>query len=67
MEKAEKKLRRMNTGRELSLQPDRNKMTVISPQMNEVAQGASLTEGEGLPAGLIICVTANGNGEGPLA
>lgn len=44
-----------------------NKMAVISPQMNEVAQGASLAQGERLPAGLIVCVTADGNGEGPLA
>lgn len=35
------------------------------PQMNEVAQGASMAEG--LPAGLIVCVTADGNREGPLA
>lgn len=34
--------------------------------MNEVAQGASLAQGEGLPAGLIVCVTAGGNREGPL-
>lgn len=40
-------------------------MTANSPQMNEVAQGASMAEG--LPAGLIVCVTADWNREGPLA
>lgn len=39
----------------------------ILPQMNKVAQGANLAQAEGLPAGLIICVTADGNREGPLA
>ena len=40
-------------------------MTANLPQMNEVAQGTSLAEG--LPAGMIVCVTADGNREGPLA
>lgn len=35
--------------------------------MNEVAQGSSLAQGEGFPAGLIVCVTTDGNREGPLA
>lgn len=36
-----------------------------SPQVNEVAQGASVAEG--LPVVLIVYVTADGNREGPLA
>lgn len=43
------------------------KITAISPQVNEVAQGSSLAQGEGFPAGLIVCVTTDGNREGPLA
>lgn len=39
----------------------------MSPQMYEVAQGASMAQSEGLPAGMIVWVTADGNGEGPLA
>lgn len=40
-------------------------MSATSPQMNEVAQGASM--GEGLLADLIDCVAADRNREGPLA
>lgn len=60
-----KKEKTMNKGEEKWLLLDKDKMTITLPQMNEVAQRASL--GEGLPAGLIVCVTADGNREGPLA
>lgn len=42
-------------------------MAAKSPQVNEVAQSASVAGCEGLPAGMIVGVTADGNREGPLA
>lgn len=42
-----------------------DKSSLGSPQMNEVAQRASVAEG--LPAVLIVGVAADGDREGPLA
>lgn len=50
---------------DVPMEVDLPRLRTLEPQVNEVAQGASLAEG--LPAGLIVCVTADGNGEGPLA
>lgn len=50
---------------DVPMEVDLPRLRTLEPQMNEVAQGASLTKG--LLAGLIVCVTADGNREGPLA
>lgn len=53
------------TRRVSSFKLKRDKMAARLPQMNEVAQGASV--GQGLPAHLVDCVAAHRNREGPLA
>lgn len=50
---------------DVPVEVDLPRLRTLEPQMNEVAQGASVAKG--LPAGLIVCVTTDGNREGPLA
>lgn len=52
---------------DVPMEVDLPRLRALEPQMNEVAQGAPLAEGEGLPAGLIVCITADWNRESPLA
>lgn len=49
------------------MEVDLPRLGALEPQMNEVAQSACLAKGEGLPAGHTVCVTADGDREGPLA
>lgn len=50
---------------DVPMEVDLPRLRTLEPQMNEVAQGASMAEG--LPAGVIVYVTADGNRESPLA
>lgn len=50
---------------DVPMEVDLPRLRTLEPQMNEVAQSASLAKG--LPAGLIVCVTADGHREGSLA
>lgn len=49
------------------MEVDLPRLGALEPQMNEVAQGATLAQGQGLPAGLIVWIPAYWNRKGPLA
>lgn len=52
---------------DVSMEVDLPRFGALEPQMNEVAQGATLAQGQGLPAGLIIWIPTNWNRKCPLA